>query len=112
MSKGFFLVFEFLVALLLFSAVYVSVLSTSSSDHFSNNSRELAILTCVDFLHLWLLGEEDISSLASELDYFSFISFSSTPFTASTTNDSSSYVCSASRWHRGVNETLFIRLEW
>lgn len=110
MSKGFFLVFEFLIALLLFSGVYVSVLSLAD-DYPSNTSRELAILTCVDLLHVWLLGEEDISSLASEWDYFSSMAFSSTPFPASPTN-SSSYVCSASRWHRGVREALFIRLEW
>lgn len=106
MRKGFFLLLELIIALLIFSSVYVTTHSFITND---NSSFILPEITCTDLLSLWLLGENDLSSIASEILPISSVSFSSAPIFSVKVH---STACFAQRMHNGVVESLYILIEW
>lgn len=106
MRKGFFLLFEFLIALLLFSSVFFSA-SIHSSENSSN--YRLSEVVCTDLLSIWLLGEDDLQSIASEMLPQGSFSFSSIPLYS---KKSHSFSCFAQRMRNGALENQYIIIEW
>lgn len=106
MRKGFFLLFEFLLALLLFSSVYAATLLSSPTD---DSTYRLSEIICHDLLSVWLLGEDDLSSAAAELlPPFSF-TLSTGPLSS---QKSHSVSCVAYRTRHSSVETQYILIEW
>ena len=104
--KGFFLLFEFLLALLIFSSVYLA----SHTQKIENNSAyRLSEVVCTDLLSIWLLGEDDISLVARQMLPHSSISLSTSPIFPQKPH---SFVCFAQRLHNGVFDTQYILIEW
>jgi hypothetical protein len=104
--KGFFLVFEFLLAWLLFFSVYAA---SSFTPHSSLSDYPLPELVCFDLLSVWLLDEDDLPSVARELLPLSTFSFSRQPIFS---QKSHSYSCFAQRLRNNVRETQYILIEW
>lgn len=107
-KKGFFLLFELVIALLLFLSFYAAAQSHFSASSFSLPSR-VAEVGCYDLLSLWVSGEEDVSSLARAWLPDASFSLSSTPIYSSREQ---SFACHALRFQRGVEESLYILIEW
>ena len=107
-EKGFFLLLELVIALLLFLSFYAAVQSYSSENPFSLPARA-AEIACYDLLSLWVSGEENISFFAGEIIPSAHISFSPAPIFASHTR---AFACHAFRFKNGAEESLYILIEW
>lgn len=107
-EKGFFLLLELVIALLLFLSFYAAAQSYSPFPAFYLPSRAAEVV-CYDLLSIWVAGESDVSSLAQDLLPASSIAFSPTPIFASRSN---SFSCHAFRFARGIEESLYILIEW
>ncbi len=102
--KGFFLIFELVLALLLFFSVGNSISSPQRTNSFSVLER-----VCWDTVNLWVLGENDLSSLSLYLAAPGKIQFSSVSF--SSVSASNAFICSGERFRAGKWESLFVRVE-
>ena len=103
--RGFFLLFELVVGLLLLSSVWQSSFSYS----FSLSPSPLARV-CWDVVSIWSAGEGDLSAVERALAPEGKISHSIVPFSPDLSS-ARVFVCEGERFRDGKWEQLFVRVE-